>query len=60
MDRPVRKVNLLKETNYAHQKIEVFLANAGLRNYLFIRLTADIGFTGIGEASFAEWRVCYV
>jgi galactonate dehydratase len=31
------------------------MANAGLRNYLFIRLTTDTGLTGIGEASL-EWQ----
>jgi galactonate dehydratase len=36
-------------------KYETFLANAGLRNYLFIRLTTDNGLTGIGEASL-EWQ----
>ncbi len=36
-------------------KFETFLANAGLRNYLFIRLTTDTGITGIGEASL-EWQ----
>jgi galactonate dehydratase len=34
---------------------ETFLANAGLRNYLFIRLRADNGLTGVGEASL-EWQ----
>jgi galactonate dehydratase len=34
---------------------ETFLANAGLRNYLFIRLRADDGLTGIGEATL-EWQ----
>lgn len=34
---------------------ETLMANAGLRNYLFIRLTTDTGFTGIGEASL-EWQ----
>ncbi|MFN8377470.1 MAG: mandelate racemase/muconate lactonizing enzyme family protein [Anaerolineae bacterium] len=34
---------------------ETFLANAGLRNYLFIRLHTDTGLTGIGEASL-EWQ----
>src|SRR3954452_7431952 len=34
---------------------ETFLANAGLRNYLFVRLTTDTGLTGIGEASL-EWQ----
>jgi galactonate dehydratase len=31
------------------------MANAGLRNYLFIRLATDTGLTGIGEASL-EWQ----
>jgi len=34
---------------------ETFMANAGLRNYLFIRLTTDTGLTGLGEASL-EWQ----
>src|SRR3979411_2783255 len=34
---------------------ETFLANAGLRNYLFVRLRTDTGLTGIGEASL-EWQ----
>jgi galactonate dehydratase len=37
------------------KRLETFLANAGLRNYLFVRLTADGGLTGIGEASL-EWQ----
>ena len=36
-------------------RLESFLANAGLRNYLFVRLTTDAGLTGIGEASL-EWQ----
>ena len=36
-------------------KYETLMANAGLRNYLFIRLTTDTGLTGIGEASL-EWQ----
>jgi galactonate dehydratase len=36
-------------------KFETFLTNAGLRNYLFIRLTTDNGMTGIGEATL-EWQ----
>ena len=36
-------------------RLESFLANAGLRNYLFLRLHTDNGFTGIGEASL-EWQ----
>lgn len=36
-------------------RLETFLTNAGLRNYLFIRLTTDTGTTGIGEASL-EWQ----
>lgn len=35
--------------------LETFIANAGLRNYLFIRLHTDAGFTGVGEASL-EWQ----
>lgn len=34
---------------------DTFLANAGLRNYLFIRLSTDTGLTGIGEATL-EWQ----
>lgn len=34
---------------------ETFLTNAGLRNYLFVRLRTDTGLTGIGEASL-EWQ----
>lgn len=34
---------------------ETLLANAGLRNYLFIRLRTDSGLVGIGEASL-EWQ----
>ena len=37
------------------RKLETFLANAGLRNYLFVRLTTDTGLTGIGEATL-EWQ----
>ncbi len=36
-------------------RFETFLAGAGLRNYLFIRLTTDSGLTGIGEATL-EWQ----
>ena len=36
-------------------RVESFLTNAGLRNYLFIRLTTDSGLSGIGEASL-EWQ----
>ncbi|HVA51731.1 MAG TPA: mandelate racemase/muconate lactonizing enzyme family protein [Pirellulales bacterium] len=36
-------------------RMETFLANAGLRNYLFLRLTTDTGVSGIGEASL-EWQ----
>jgi galactonate dehydratase len=36
-------------------RLETFLANAGLRNYLFVRLVTDTGLTGIGEASL-EWQ----
>jgi galactonate dehydratase len=34
---------------------ETLMANAGLRNYLFIRLRTDTGLMGIGEASL-EWQ----
>lgn len=37
------------------ERLETFNANAGLRNYLFIRLTTDTGVTGIGEATL-EWQ----
>ena len=36
-------------------KLESFLVNGGLRNYLFIRLTTDTGLTGVGEATL-EWQ----
>jgi len=36
-------------------RLETFLANAGLRNYLFVRLTTDVGLSGVGEASL-EWQ----
>jgi galactonate dehydratase len=36
-------------------KLETILTNAGLRNYLFVRLTTDTGLTGLGEASL-EWQ----
>src|SRR5262245_61721775 len=36
-------------------RLESFLANAGLRNYLFVRLSTDTGLTGVGEASL-EWQ----
>src|SRR5262245_4253368 len=36
-------------------KLDTFLTNAGLRNYLFVRLTTDKGLTGVGEASL-EWQ----
>src|SRR5580704_8318223 len=37
------------------ERFETFLANAGLRNYLFVRLTTDTGLTGGGEATL-EWQ----
>jgi galactonate dehydratase len=37
------------------KRLETFLTNAGLRNYLFVRLVTDTGLTGIGEASL-EWQ----
>jgi galactonate dehydratase len=36
-------------------KLETLMANAGLRNYLFVRLHTDNGLTGIGEATL-EWQ----
>jgi len=36
-------------------QLETFMANAGLRNYLFLRLRTDTGLTGVGEASL-EWQ----
>lgn len=36
-------------------KLESILTNAGVRNYLFVRLTTDTGLTGLGEASL-EWQ----
>jgi len=36
-------------------RLETLLTNAGLRNYLFVRLTTDTGLTGLGEASL-EWQ----
>jgi galactonate dehydratase len=36
-------------------RLESFLTNAGLRNYLFLRLTTDTGLSGLGEASL-EWQ----
>src|SRR4051794_2277227 len=36
-------------------RLETILTNAGLRNYLFLRLTTDTGLTGVGEASL-EWQ----
>jgi galactonate dehydratase len=36
-------------------RLETFVANAGLRNYVFVRLTCDNGLTGVGEATL-EWQ----
>ena len=36
-------------------RFETFLANAGLRNYLFVRLLTDAGISGVGEATL-EWQ----
>src|SRR5947199_2826083 len=36
-------------------RLETFLTHAGLRSYLFVRLTTDDGRTGLGEASL-EWQ----
>lgn len=35
--------------------LETFICNAGLRNYLFLRLHTNTGLTGVGEASL-EWQ----
>ena len=37
------------------EKLETFLTNSGLRNYLFLRLTTNTGLVGVGEASL-EWQ----
>ncbi len=37
------------------KRVETFLANSGVRNYLFVRLTTETGLTGVGEASL-EWQ----
>lgn len=37
------------------KSLETLMANAGQRNYLFVRLTTDTGLTGIGEATL-EWQ----
>src|SRR5262245_29080033 len=36
-------------------RLDTFLTGAGLRNYLFVRLTTDTGLSGLGEASL-EWQ----
>jgi galactonate dehydratase len=36
-------------------RFETLMANAGLRNYLFVRLTTDTGLSGVGEATL-EWQ----
>lgn len=36
-------------------RLETFMANAGLRNYLFVRLHTDSGLYGVGEATL-EWQ----
>ncbi len=36
-------------------RLETILTNAGLRNYLFVRLHTDNGLTGLGEATL-EWQ----
>src|SRR2546422_4587343 len=40
----------MKITNF-----ETFLTNAGLRNYVFLRLHTDTGVSGVGEATL-EWQ----
>lgn len=37
------------------KRLETLMSNAGLRNYLFVRLHTDTGQTGLGEASL-EWQ----
>ena len=37
------------------KSLETFLANAGQRNYLFVRVKTDTGLIGIGEATL-EWQ----
>lgn len=37
------------------KQLETFLANAGQRNYLFVRLTTDTGLVGVGEGTL-EWQ----
>lgn len=37
------------------KSLETFLANAGQRNYLFVRVKTDTGLVGIGEATL-EWQ----
>jgi galactonate dehydratase len=37
------------------KSLETLIANAGQRNYLFVRLTTDTGLVGIGEATL-EWQ----
>jgi galactonate dehydratase len=46
---------MMIETAMKITRLETFLANAGLRNYLFVRLQTDNGLTGIGEATL-EWQ----
>jgi galactonate dehydratase len=36
-------------------RFETLMANGGLRNYFFVRLTTDTGLTGVGEATL-EWQ----
>lgn len=36
-------------------RFETLMANGGLRNYLFVRLTTDTGLSGVGEATL-EWQ----
>src|SRR5256714_4484198 len=47
---PRRRVRAMRVT-----RLETFLTHAGLRNYLFVRLTTDDGRSGLGEASL-EWQ----
>lgn len=49
----ISRVNMPSRNKIAG--FETFLANAGLRNYLFVRLQTESGHTGIGEATL-EWQ----
>src|SRR5262249_29596666 len=50
-----RHVVQRRESGMRITRFETFLANAGLRNYPFLRLHTSTGLTGVGEASL-EWQ----